>query len=113
VSVSYPIMIVVLAFIMLIGFGATSLISIRLGEGKQEDAEQILGNATTLLFIVPVILFVLVQLFLNNILMIFGASADVLPFARSYMSVISFGFLFQSIGFGMNNFIRSEGSPKI
>lgn len=113
VSVSYPIMIVVLAFIMLIGFGATSLISIRLGEGKQEDAEQILGNATTLLFIVPVILFVLVQLFLNNILMIFGASADVLPFARSYMSVVSFGFLFQSIGFGMNNFIRSEGSPKI
>ncbi len=113
VSVSYPIMIVVLAFIMLIGFGATSLISIRLGEGRTDEAEQILGNATTLLFIVPVILFVLVQLFLNDILMMFGASEAVLPFARTYMSVVSFGFLFQSIGFGMNNFIRSEGNPKM
>lgn len=112
VSISYPIMVVTLAFTMLIGFGATSLISIRLGEGRKDEAEHILGNATTLLFIVPVILFVIVQLFLDNILVAFGASADVLPYARTYMSVVSFGFIFQFIGFGMNNFIRSEGSPK-
>lgn len=112
VSISYPIMVVTLAFTMLIGFGATSLISIRLGEGRKDEAEHILGNATTLLFIVPVILFVIVQLFLDNILITFGASAEVLPYARTYMSVVSFGFIFQFIGFGMNNFIRSEGSPK-
>lgn len=112
VSVSFPMMIVVLAFITLIGFGATSLISIRLGEGRKDDAEKILGNGTTLLFVVPIVLFIIVQLFLDNILMLFGASANVLPYARSYMSIVSFGFLFQSIGFGMNNFIRAEGSPK-
>lgn len=113
VSVSYPMMIVVLAFTMLIGFGATSLISIRLGENRKDDAEKILGNATTLLVIVPIILFIIVQIFLDKILMLFGASANVLPFAKSYMNIVSFGFLFQSIGFGMNNFIRSEGSPNI
>lgn len=113
VSISYPIMIVTLAFTMLIGFGATSLISIRLGEGRKDDAEKILGNATTLLVILPIILFVIVQLFLDNILVAFGASANVLPYARTYMSVVSFGFLFQFIGFGMNNFIRAEGNPKI
>lgn len=113
VSIANPITVVVIGFITLIGFGATSLISIRLGEDKKEEAEQILGNATTLLFIVPIVLFLIVQLFLNDILMLFGASSNVLPYAKTYMSVISFGFLFQSIGFGMNNFIRSEGSPKI
>ncbi len=112
VSISYPIMIVTLAFTMLVGFGATSLISIRLGEGRQDDAEKILGNATTLLVILPIILFVIVQLFLDKILILFGASAEVLPYARTYMSVISFGFIFQFIGFGMNNFIRAEGRPK-
>lgn len=112
VSVSYPIMIVVLAFTLLIGFGATSLISIRLGENKKDDAEKILGNATSLLVIVPIILFIISQLFLDNILMLFGASVDVLPFAKTYMNIVSFGFLFQSVGFGMNNIIRAEGSPK-
>lgn len=113
VSVANPIMVVSLAFTMLISIGATSLISIRLGEGNKEDAEVILGNATTLLFIVPVILFVFIQIFLDDILRVFGASANVLPYARTYMSVVSYGFLFQSIGFGMTNFIRSEGNPTI
>lgn len=113
VSIANPIMIVAIAFTMLVSFGATSLISIRLGEGEKDDAEKILGNATTLLVIVPIVLFIIVQLFLDNILMLFGASANVLPYARTYMSVVSYGFLFQSIGFGMTNFIRSEGNPKI
>ena len=113
VSIASPIIVVFLAFAMLIGVGATSLISIRLGEGKNEDAEKILGNATTLLTIMPIVLFIIVQIFLDKILVVFGASEALLPYARTYMSIISFGFLFQSIGFGMNNFIRSEGKPKI
>ena len=112
VSVSYPMMMVVLAFTLLIGFGATSLISIRLGEKRKDDAEKILGNAATLLVIIPIILFIITQIFLDKILISFGASTDVLPFAKSYMNIVSFGFLFQSVGFGMNNIIRAEGSPK-
>ena len=113
VSIASPVIVVFLAFTMLIGIGATSLISIRLGEGKNEDAEKILGNATTLLVIMPIILFIITQVFLDRILIVFGASEALLPYARTYMSVVSFGFIFQSIGFGMNNFIRSEGKPKI
>lgn len=113
VSIANPIMVVSLAFTMLISFGATSLISIRLGENRKDDAEKILGNATTLLVIVPIVLFILTQIFLDDILILFGSSATVLPYARTYTSVISYGFLFQSIGFGMTNFIRSEGNPKL
>ena len=113
VSIANPMMVVALAFIMLISFGATSLISIKLGEDRKDEAEAILGNATSLLVIVPIILFIIIQLFLDDILILFGASANVLPYARTYMSVVSYGFLFQSIGFGMTNFIRSEGNPKI
>ena len=113
VSIASPVIVVFLAFTMLIGIGATSLISIRLGEGKKEDAEKILGNATTLLTIMPIVLFIVVQVFLDKILIVFGASEALLPYARTYMSVVSFGFIFQAIGFGMNNFIRSEGKPQI
>ena len=113
VSVANPIMVVSLAFTMLVSIGATSLISIRLGEGRKEEAEKILGNATTLLFIVPIVLFIFIQIFLDDILRIFGASSNVLPYAKTYMSIVSYGFFFQSVGFGMTNFIRSEGNPRI
>ena len=112
-SIVTPVMLVSLAFIMLISFGATSLISIRLGEDKRDEAEHILGNAATLLFITPVILFILVQLFSNNILELLGASGAVFENAKTYLSIISYGFLAQSVGFGMTNFIRSEGNPKL
>ena len=90
VSIVYPIMLAVLAFIMLIGFGATALISIRLGENRKDDAESILGNASTLLIIVPLIIFIFIQILLDKTLILFGASETVIPFARTYMSIVSF-----------------------
>ncbi len=112
-SIVTPVMLVSIAFILLISFGATSLISIRLGEDRRDEAEHILGNATTLLVITPIILFALVQLFSDNILNLLGASGAVLENAKIYLSIISYGFLAQSVGFGMTNFIRSEGNPKL
>ncbi|AFS79403.1 MATE efflux family protein [Gottschalkia acidurici 9a] len=113
VAVSYPIMIIVMAFGMLIGVGATSIISIRLGEGRNEDAEKVFGNAFFLLIIIPVLLSAFCLLFLDQILGLFGASENILPLAKEYLSIILYGSIFQVIGFGMNNFIRSEGSPRI
>jgi putative MATE family efflux protein len=112
VTIGFPIMIVQIAFSMLISIGANSLMSIRLGEGKKDEAERIMGNAVVLLVIVAVILTVVGLICLDPILKLFGASAQDLPYARDYMSVILYGAIFQSIGFGMNNFIRADGSPK-
>ncbi|MFP4014985.1 MAG: MATE family efflux transporter, partial [Chitinispirillaceae bacterium] len=113
ITVSFPLMVVMMGFGMLVGLGANALISIRLGQKRNEDAERILGNAATLLVLVSLSLTLLGTVFLHPLLTFFGASADVLPFAQSYLRIILFGAVFQAVGFGMNNFIRGEGNPKI
>ncbi|WP_207289803.1 MATE family efflux transporter [Senegalia massiliensis] len=112
ITIGFPIMLIIMAFSMLIGIGATSLISIKLGENKKEEAEKILGNGMFLLVIVAVIISALGLIFLNPLLKLFGASSSVLPYSRDYLQIILAGAIFQTVGFGMNNFIRAEGNPK-
>jgi putative MATE family efflux protein len=102
-----------MAFGMLIGFGATALISIRLGEQKKAAAELVLGNAVVLLVAASIIVTVLGYLFLDKLLMLFGADAVILPYAHDYMLIITLGTSFQMIGYGLNNPIRGEGNPRI
>ena len=113
VTIGFPIMVIIMAFGMLIGLGANALISIRLGEQKKEEAEAIMGNAFILLTGTAVAISMVGLLFLEPLLRTFGASDAVLPYAKDYMSIILFGAVFQSVGFGMNNFIRAEGKPQI
>lgn len=111
ISVAFPMMIVLMAFGMLIGIGATSLISIRLGQQRKEEAEKVMGNAFVLFIVVSAVLTILGLAFTTPILLMFGASAEVLPYSREYLQIILLGTIFQCIGFGMNNFIRGEGNP--
>lgn len=113
ITIGFPVMIIMMAFSMLIGVGAASLISIRLGERRKEDAELIMGNAFILLILVSIGISVLGLFFIDPLLTLFGASETVLPFARDYMEIILYGAVFQAVGFGMNNFIRAEGNPVI
>jgi len=111
-TVAFPIMIVMMATTMLIAIGATALISIRLGEQKKEEAEKIAGNATVLMIILPLLLTLLYLAFTDPILKLFGASEQVLPYARDFTHIIMLGSVSGSIAFGMNNFIRAEGNPR-
>lgn len=113
IAISFPITLAIMAFGMLIGLGATAVISIRLGQQKREEAERIVGNAFILLLGISLTITLLGYLFMDPLLVSLGASSDVLPYARQYISVLLGGAVFQSIGFGMNNFIRAEGNPKI
>lgn len=113
ITIGFPLMIIMMAFGMLIGVGATSLISIRLGEQKKDEAELILGNSLSLLTVIAVVLTILGFVFINPLLKVFGASEAVLPYAIAYFRIILWGTVFQSIGFGMNNMIRAEGNPKM
>lgn len=108
----FPVMLVQMAFSMLIGLGATALISIRLGEGRQAEAEQIMSNAFGMLVFVSLILSVLGLTFLDPLIRLLGASEAVLPYSRDYLSIILFGGVFQAIGFGLNHMIRAQGNPK-
>src|SRR5690606_13972302 len=112
IAVGLPIHTPMMAFGMLIGTGATSLISIRLGEKKEEEAELILGNAMILGISIYFVISVLGLIFLEPLLGFFGASSTVMPYAKEYMRIILFGAIFQGISFTMNNFIRAEGNPK-
>ncbi|SDK67577.1 MATE family efflux transporter [Natronincola ferrireducens] len=113
ITIGFPIMIFIMACGMLIGLGATSLISIRLGQDKKEESELIMGNAMVLLIIISLFVSAIGLIFIDPLLKLLGASEVVLPYAKEYMRIILLGTVFQSIGFGMNNFIRAEGNPKI
>ncbi|MGH4139074.1 MATE family efflux transporter [Clostridium sp.] len=113
ITIAFPVMLVMMAFSMLIGIGANSLVSIRLGQNRKEEAEGIFGNAVSLLILTSLILSIVGLVALGPLLKLLGASEQILPYARDYMQIILLGGVFQSIGMGMNNFIRSEGNPKI
>jgi len=82
IAISFPITLAIMAFGMLIGIGATSVISIRLGQQKREEAERIVGNAFVLLVGITLTISLLGYLFMEPLLVSFGASADVLPYAK-------------------------------
>ena len=102
-----------MAFGMLIGIGAAATISIKLGQKKKEEAEHILGNALTLIIIISILVTTLGLIFEEPLLIMFGASKEVLPLAKQFITIILIGVILQNIGFGLNNIIRSEGNPKI
>ncbi len=106
-------MLLLMALGMLVGFGAAALISIRLGEKRKPEAEQVLGNATVLLLVAAVVSTLVGLATLDPLLNLFGAYAAILPYARDYMRIIVLGSVFQIVGFGLNAMIRGEGNPKI
>ncbi|HEY8892875.1 MAG TPA: MATE family efflux transporter [Clostridium sp.] len=113
VTATFPVSLIIMAFAMLVGIGSASLISIKLGQQKKEEAEHILGNAFTLLIITSLIVTALGLIFLEPMLLKFGASKDTLPYAKDYIRIILIGGIFQSVGFGLNNTIRAEGNPRV
>jgi len=112
VTVAFPIMIVQLAFGLLIGVGGTALVSIRLGEKRHEDAEQIVGNAFVLLILISALVSLTGLTLMNPMLRAFGASPEILPYARDFVTIILYGSVLISTALGMNSFIRAEGKPK-
>ena len=112
-GVTMPIMTIVLAFGMLIGIGTTTNISIKLGQGKKEEAERLIGNAITLAIIIGLLASVIGLTFGNQILHMFGASEGSLPYAKAYINIILLGSVFNLLGFVFNNAIRGDGNPRL
>ena len=112
-AITFPLAVIIMAFGMLIGIGASSVISIRLGEKNKESADNILGNALILITIISLVIGFVGVLFLNKILILFGASESSIPYAKAYIQIILMGAVFQNIGFALNNIIRAEGNPKM
>ncbi|AGX41138.1 MATE family efflux transporter [Clostridium saccharobutylicum] len=113
VGIAMPLMLIILAFGMLVGIGTATKVSIKLGENDKEGAEKLLGNAFVLLIIISICLTILGFIFTDRLLIMFGASDNILIYGREFIQVILAGCIFNMISFGLNHSIRSDGSPKI
>ena len=108
-----PTMIIFLGLSLLVGLGGNALCALRLGEGRKDLAEQTLGNTVTLSFILwALILFIAFCPFtVEMLLSLSSATDDIRPYARTFVQILSLGFVFQCVGAGVNNFIRTAGAP--
>lgn len=102
VGVCMPLIMIVSAFAALVGNGGAPRASIAMGKGKNDEAEQILGNCFTLQVVLSLILTVVLFLFNRSFLMAFGASENTIEYAVSYMNIYSLGVLFTQLTLGMN-----------
>lgn len=109
---TFPFMNLSVAFGAMIGVGGATLLSVRLGQRDYDSAKNILGNLVTLNVIVGVLFAAVSFMFIDNILLFFGASENTLPYARDYMEVILLGNVITHLYFGINAALRSSGHPQ-
>lgn len=108
-GLTFPVISIVTAFANLCGSGGAPLCSIARGEGNLDEAENIMGNAFTLLLMIGVALTGVVLAVKRPVLYLFGASDVTFPYADAYLTVYTLGSIFVMIGLGMNAFINSQG----
>jgi putative MATE family efflux protein len=111
-SIAFPIQMIALGIGGMFGMGGASIISRRLGEKRQDDANSTLMNVILYSFIFEVILVSVGIIFMDPILRLFGATDTILPYAKAYMKFIFPGFFFFIFGVCMNNIVRAEGHAK-
>ncbi len=108
-----PVIMIVTAFSLLIGAGGAPRASIAMGKGDTALAEKILGNCTFLLIITAIVLSVILEIFAEPILIMFGASNNTLPYALDYARIYLAGNIFVMTALGLNTFITAQGFAKI
>lgn len=111
-AITFPFMNLTAAFGAAIGVGASTCISVKLGQRDYSSANRILGNTFTLNLIVGIAIGVICLLFLDPILRFFGASNQTIVYARDYMEVILAGNVFSHMYFGLNAVLRSASKPR-
>lgn len=111
-ALTFPFMIILMAFGMLIGAGSASRISITLGENNSQKAEKILGNAVTLTFLISGTAVILSMIFMDDLLRLFGGTENTIQYAHDFMVIIIPGGIFTALYFGLNNIMRASGYPR-
>lgn len=111
-AITFPLMNLAAAFGSLVGVGASTLISVKLGQKDYTTAQHILGNVVSLNLIIGLLFTLVSLLFLDPILYFFGASDATLPYARDYMITILLGNVITHMYLGLNSVLRSAGHPQ-
>ena len=111
-AVTFPFMNLGAAFGAMVGVGASTLISVKLGQRDYGTAQLVLGNVVTLNTIIGIVYTIVCLMFLDPILYFFGASADTIVYARDFMEVILLGNIFTHMYLGLNAVLRASGHPQ-
>jgi len=112
-AICFPVQLITLAIGQMIGMGGASIISRALGAGDEARAHRTLGNVLTLVIILGGAITAGGLLFIDQLLGLFGATEEILPYAHQYLSVILWGTAFRCYAMSHNNIIRSEGRAKV
>ena len=111
-GITFPFMNLSAAFGAAVGVGSSASISVKLGQRDYPTAQNLLGNTITLNLIIGFSFMVICLMFLDPILLFFGASDVTLPYAREFMTIILLGNMVTHMYFGLNAVLRAAGKPK-
>lgn len=111
-TLTFPVLLFLQAFGMLVGAGAATRVSIFLGRKANDMAEKVLGNALTLTFILAVFTILPCMIFLDDLLIWFGGSEQTIPYAEDYLYITIPGNLLACLSFSFNAVMRASGYPK-
>lgn len=113
VGVTFPLILIISAFSALIGMGGAPRAAIKMGAGDNEGAEKILGNCTSVLIGLSVVLTTVFMIFRDPLLMAFGASENTIGYASDYMEIYLIGTISVQLALGLNSFISTQGFATI
>ncbi len=112
-AVTFPLMNLSAAFGSLVGVGASTIMSVLLGQKNYEVANKVLGNVVVLNMTIGIVFMCISLAFLDPILYFFGASENTIVYAREYMQVILYGNIVTHLYLGLNNLLRASGNPRM
>lgn len=112
-AVTFPIMNLSAAFGAMVGVGSSTMMSIKLGQKDYKTAERVLGNLVSLNVIIGILVGVLGLVFIDPLLLFFGASDNTLQYAHDYMTIILYGNVVTHLYLGLNSALRSTGHPHV
>lgn len=113
IGITFPIILLIIAFSALFGMGGAPLCAIRMGANEKEKAEEILTGSFSMLVLTGVVLTVLLLIFNRPLLWLFGASDSTIEYALGYLNIYVVGTIFVQIALGMNPFINTQGFAKV
>ena len=111
-SIALPILLSMMAIGLMVGTGSASIISRALGKNDMKSAVNAMGNGTILNLFLNIIFIVLGYIFIDRVLLFFGASPEVIPLAKDYLVIVFPGFILLSFLITTNDFVRAEGKPR-
>lgn len=112
-AVTFPLMNLSVALGTLVGVGASTMVSVFLGQKNYVTANKVLANVLSLNTIIGLLFTIVALIFLKPILYFFGASENTIPFATDYMRIILVGNVITHLYFGLNNLVRASGNPNM